>query len=506
MFILRIAICSKSRKVKVCSQKTSHGWKEMVIAASCNSMILSHFRRCADTDGFPHSGFCPEYDDASRHQAFKKTKVLEHFPFSGISISMKSNNHLPLSTRSLRSAVFALMLTAAAFTRAQTIWTGPNINFTQFAPNASDTIVAGVVLTRGANQVLYNTAAGESFAGGSSPADTEWAFGSINNYATLSYTTMESLRNGDLGALLVTTPPSPMVLHLVNENIYLSVTFTAWGEHFSGGFAYTRSTAGAVVPPTPTVSITNPAAGATFTAPASVSISASASVSSGTVTNVAFFAGSTALGSAKVSPFTITANNLAAGGYALTAVATAAGVSATSAVVNITVNPAAPTPTVSITNPAAGAVFAAPANVKLAASASVSSGTVTNVTFFNGATALGSATASPFAITASNLTANTYSLTAVAKAAGVSATSAVVSISVVTPVAVSNTVPAISAGHFSFDYTANPGLTYVIARSSNLVTWLPIATNVPSGNPVIFTDNSAVTNLGFYRVVLQPNP
>src|SRR5271169_2681379 len=42
----------------------------------------------------------------------------------------------------------------------------------------------------------------------------------------------------------------------------------------------------------------------------------------------------------------------------------------------------APTPTVSITNPIDGAVFAAPANLAIAADAAVSSGTVTNVQFF----------------------------------------------------------------------------------------------------------------------------
>ena len=116
-----------------------------------------------------------------------------------------------------------------------------------------------------------------------------------------------------------------------------------------------------------------------------------------------------------------------------------------------------PTPTVNITNPVGGAVFAAPANVKIAASASVSSGAVTNVAFFAGATALGSATVPPFGITASNLAANSYLLTAVATAAGVSATSSVVNISVVSPVAVSNSAPAIIGGQFSFDYSVNPG-------------------------------------------------
>ena len=55
------------------------------------------------------------------------------------------------------------------------------------------------------------------------------------------------------------------------------------------------------------------------------------------MTNVAFFAGSTPLGSAQTSPFKVTGGSLSAGVYSLTAVATAAGISTTSAVVSVSV-------------------------------------------------------------------------------------------------------------------------------------------------------------------------
>jgi hypothetical protein len=166
----------------------------------------------------------------------------------------------------------------------------------------------------------------------------------------------------------------------------------------------------------------------------------------------------------------------------------------------------APAPTVAITNPVGGAVFSAPANVHMAASASVSGGAVTNVTFYTNSAILGSATAPPFAIIASNLAAHSYALTAVATAAGVSATSAVVNVSVVSPVAVSNSLPAISGGQFSFDYTANAGLTYLVKSSSNLVNWVPIATNFATNSPVIFKDTPGLGARRFYQVVRQPNP
>jgi len=176
----------------------------------------------------------------------------------------------------------------------------------------------------------------------------------------------------------------------------------------------------------------------------------------------------------------------------------------------VTVVAAAPTPTVAITSPESAAIFAAPASISISASASVSSGTVTNVAFFgetnNVTTLLGAAKGAPFTVTATNLATGSYALTAVATAAGISATSTVVNITVVTPVAVSNSAPGIAGGQFSFEYTANPGLTYVVESSSNLFKWLPIGTNVASNSPVIFTDSSGLGAQRFYQVVRLPNP
>jgi hypothetical protein len=90
----------------------------------------------------------------------------------------------------------------------------------------------------------------------------------------------------------------------------------------------------------PTVSITAPADGSTFAAPWTGTIQASAADSDGMVTNIKFMANATLLGTisnpSATPSFTVT--NLAAGSYALTAVATDnGGASTTSAVVNITV-------------------------------------------------------------------------------------------------------------------------------------------------------------------------
>ena len=173
---------------------------------------------------------------------------------------------------------------------------------------------------------------------------------------------------------------------------------------------------------------------------------------------------------------------------------------------SITVAAAKPTPTVSITNPVSGAVFSAPANLKLGATATVSSGTVTNVAFFAGATLLGAAQTNPYKVTSSSLAAGDYSLTAVATAAGVSATSAVVNISVVSPVALSNSAPTLANNQFIFNYTANPGLSYVVQNSSDLIHWVSLSTNVASSSSVAVTNALVSSNGQFYRVGLLPNP
>jgi RHS repeat-associated protein len=88
-------------------------------------------------------------------------------------------------------------------------------------------------------------------------------------------------------------------------------------------------------------------------------------------------------------------------------------------------------PTVSITAPAASAVFTAPATITVAADAQDSDGTVTQVAFFANGNPIGAATASPFTIQWANVQAGAYRLTAVATdSGGLQTTSAAVPITV----------------------------------------------------------------------------
>jgi endonuclease/exonuclease/phosphatase family metal-dependent hydrolase len=72
----------------------------------------------------------------------------------------------------------------------------------------------------------------------------------------------------------------------------------------------------------PTVAITTPVDGATFTAPASIAISATAADDDGAITTVEFRAGSTSLGVDTTSPYEWLWDQVPAGTYAISAVAT----------------------------------------------------------------------------------------------------------------------------------------------------------------------------------------
>ncbi|MEO8675375.1 MAG: Ig-like domain-containing protein, partial [Casimicrobiaceae bacterium] len=71
-------------------------------------------------------------------------------------------------------------------------------------------------------------------------------------------------------------------------------------------------------------------------------------------------------------------------------------------------------PTVSLTAPAANQIYAAPATVSFAATAASSSGLITKVEFYNGATLIGSDLSSPYGFAWSNVAAGAYSVSALA--------------------------------------------------------------------------------------------
>ncbi len=89
----------------------------------------------------------------------------------------------------------------------------------------------------------------------------------------------------------------------------------------------------------PTVSLTSPVNGATFNAPAAITLNATAADSDGSVSKVEFFRGTTLLGTATTSPYSLPLSNAAAGTYQFTARATDnKGAVTTSSPITVTVN------------------------------------------------------------------------------------------------------------------------------------------------------------------------
>ena len=157
----------------------------------------------------------------------------------------------------IRNLIYSsiIVLAVSAVQGAPTIWNGPLTNFTKInGANPSlaanqDRLTLDVWLTRGSSQGLYNANAEGFYSHFFSPSGTEWANGTLANYASLSYTDWNSWAKG-----VNAGPPSTVgvdaVLHLIPDDVYLSVKFTSWTSGGAGGgFSYTRSTPGPVPEP-----------------------------------------------------------------------------------------------------------------------------------------------------------------------------------------------------------------------------------------------------------------
>jgi len=173
----------------------------------------------------------------------------------------------------------------------------------------------------------------------------------------------------------------------------------------------------------------------------------------------------------------------------------------------VTVQAADMPPTVMISNPTNGSVFAAPATVTLTATASDSDGDVTNVQFFQETVSLGDVANSPYSVIVPNLDTGNYMLSAVATDNAGSAATNSVMVRVVSPAPITlSAAQRLSTTSFQFNYSATIGLSYVVERSADLSQWVARSTNTARSSSEVFLDQNASSNAGFYRVQLLPNP
>ena len=137
----------------------------------------------------------------------------------------------------------ALGLWAMSFAaEAATTWTGPKISFSKAAtanpndPANQDRMTPSVWITRGNTQGIYHARTESNFSS-VSPAGTEWAYGTTANLSGLTFRPWAAWHGNN--------PPGTVgrdaVVHLIAEDIYIDIKFTAWGVG-NGSFAYERST------------------------------------------------------------------------------------------------------------------------------------------------------------------------------------------------------------------------------------------------------------------------
>jgi hypothetical protein len=176
--------------------------------------------------------------------------------------------------------------------------------------------------------------------------------------------------------------------------------------------------------------------------------------------------------------------------------------------------------------PAEGAVFAAPATVQISVTYGGDPGcTATNLAVYAGpilVTNLAGVAVPPPGISQTYATPplgpGSYSLYSVIHAGYGSnsefpqflftgATQSIpINITVVDPIDITLTPPAIANDQLTFQYTANPGLSYAVQTSTNFKDWQTTGTTKPTSSPALFTQPITNATPTYYRVQRLPNP
>lgn len=127
------------------------------------------------------------------------------------------------------------------------VYNGPAITFSKpgfadfnLAEN-QDRITDNVWITRANNQSIFNVRTENRYNEDVSPADTEWARGTLSELETLCFDNFDAVTGNQKSAL----PGQTFVVHLITDDIYLELTFLSWGrqsEAGGGSFSYSRTT------------------------------------------------------------------------------------------------------------------------------------------------------------------------------------------------------------------------------------------------------------------------
>jgi hypothetical protein len=385
-------------------------------------------------------------------------------------------------------AAGAYALTAVATDAAGTVVTSAPVSITVVGPKPIPLSVSFYYPTNGETYTAPATIGVHALVLDSTLVETVQYFANGTNIGTLTNTNGVVLTNASTG--------NPFELNWSNVAAG-AYALTAVATDAAGTVVTSAPVSITVVGPKPiplSVSFYYPTNGETYTAPATIGVHALV-LDSTLVETVQYFANGTNIGTltntnsvvltnaSTGNPFELNWSNVAAGAYALTAVATdAAGTVVTSAPVSITVVGPKPIPlSVSFYYPTNGEFYLAPATIGVHALV-LDSALVETVQYFANGTNIGtrtntggvvltnSTTPNPFFLAWSNVQAGNYTLTAVASdALGAMATSAPVNIMVVT-----NLPPTVSI------YAPDP--VAVEGTNCNCFTPTNIFTNYCSGS------------------------
>ncbi len=369
------------------------------------------------------------------------------------------------------------LITAKAYDNKGLSTVSAAATVTVYAPDAANTAPT-VSLTQPVNSSIYTSPA--TIPVSATATDSN---GNINR--------VEIYLNGAWAGTITSSPYAGTFTNM-GPGVY-AITAKA----FDNKGLSAASTATVTVNSLPTVSITAPVNGAIFNAPAAITLTASAADSDGTISKVEFYNGATLLGTVTASPYTLALSSVAAGGYSYTAKAyDNQSAVTTSAAIALTVNAAANAlPTVSITAPAGGSVFTAPAAITLTANAVDSDGTVSKVDFYDGTTLLGTDTTSPYSLALTGVAAGSHSYTAKAtdNLGGVT-TSGVIAVTINALPTVSITAPANGA---VFSAPAAITLTATAVDSDGTVSKIDFY----DGTTLLGTDTTSPYSLALTGVV-----